>query len=70
MTAIPGSINIPLPELDLKIEKKVKSKETPLYLYCLSGSRSGVACSILRSKGYNAVHNIGAIYSYKGNLEK
>lgn len=47
----------------LKGIKKAKlSKETPLILYCASGSRSSVACSTLKSEGYTDVHNGGTAF--------
>ncbi len=66
---IPGSINIPLHDLK-EIEKKVPLKSSPLFVYCLSGARSGRAVSALKKMGYETVTNIGGIASYKGELER
>lgn len=62
---VPGSKNIPLDRIDtISIPK-----DRPLFVYCLSGARSGNACSALKRKGYNAT-NIGGISGYKGKVEK
>ena len=39
---IPGAVNLPLQQI-ASVEKKVADKETPLFVYCLSGARSGQA---------------------------
>lgn len=62
---VPGSKNIPLDRIDTI----TIPKERPLFVYCLSGGRSGNACSVLQKKGYNAT-NIGGISGYKGKVEK
>lgn len=66
---IPGSINVDLAELS-KITSLVTDKNTPLFVYCLSGSRSNMAVSMLESMGYDQVKNIGGISSYAGSIEK
>ena len=66
---IPGSINIPLGEIE-KIKNIIDDKDTPLYVYCLSGGRSNRATSLIRSFGYTNVTNIGGINSYKGEIER
>ena len=66
---IPGSINIPVQEMK-KAESLLPEKETPLFVYCLSGGRSGQAVSMLKSMGYRNVSNIGGISGYKGLIEK
>ncbi|MEG2258588.1 MAG: rhodanese-like domain-containing protein [Oscillospiraceae bacterium] len=63
---LPKSINIPLDRIDsIEIEKN-----RPLFVYCLSGARSGRACGILKTLGYTAVTNIGGISGYNGKTEK
>jgi len=53
----PGTINIPLNELGNRLREIPKS--SPVVLCCASGTRSGMAKLLLRSKGYRKVHNIG-----------
>ena len=66
---IPGSLNLPLSAIDTA-EIVVPRKDTPLFLYCLAGTRSIQAASRLRQLGYKSVENIGGIRSYRGELEK
>lgn len=62
---IEGSVNVPL-DVVTSVQSVVKDKNTPLFVYCFSGSRSGQAVSILKRMGYNDVTNIGGICSYSG----
>ena len=66
---IDGSVNIPLDRIS-SVENTVKDKSTPLYVYCLSGGRSGQAVSYLKQMGYTNVKNIGGISSYGGKVVK
>ena len=61
---IPGSFNLPLDQ----VEGITFSRDTPLFVYCLSGARSGRACAGLEQNGYD-VRNIGGIMGYHGPLE-
>lgn len=65
---IPRSMNLPLQEID-DVVQKIPSKETALYIYCMSGARSAQAEVRLRELGYVNVHNIGGIGHYTGKLE-
>lgn len=67
---IPGSICVPLQKIEKKIEHTIEDKETPVFVYCVTGARSGRAASIMRSLGYEHVFNIGGILGYDGELEK
>ena len=65
---IPGARNVPLSAIataDLPADLS-----TPMFLYCLSGNRSGRAETYLKGEGYVNVKNIGGINSYKGEIEK
>ena len=64
---IDGSFNISLDRIS-SVENIVKDKSTPLYVYCLSGGRSGLAVSYLKQIGYTNVKNIGGISSYRGKV--
>jgi len=61
---IPGAINAPLSV----IATSDLPKEKTLFLYCLRGTRSKRAVSILRQKGYTKVKSIGGIASYNGQI--
>ena len=66
---IPGARSIPLQKLrDFSLE--VTDKDTPIYVYCLSGARSDRAVRALRGVGFTAVTDLGGISSYRGELEK
>lgn len=64
---IEGSINWPLDRIN-QVESFIKDKETPLYVHCLSGGRSGQAVSYLKHAGYTNAKNIGGISSYRGKV--
>lgn len=66
---IPGSINISLQTID-KVLLEISNKETPLFVYCYSGFRSGQAVNLLKGMGYTNVTNIGGISSYSGKVER
>ncbi|MEG0875904.1 MAG: rhodanese-like domain-containing protein [Oscillospiraceae bacterium] len=61
---VPGSINLPLD----RIETIDEALDRPLFVYCLSGNRSGRAAAYLNEQGYKAT-NIGGISGYRGPLE-
>ena len=66
---IPGSLHLPLDELD-NIEELVPETDTTIYVYCESGYRSGVAADRLQSMGYINAKNIGGINNYRGRVDK
>ena len=57
---IPGSKNIPLPEIVGKMEE-FKSLKNPVVVYCQSGNRSGIAVNILKQNGVSDVYNGGGL---------
>lgn len=61
---IKGAINIPYDEIDENIGL---DKNKKIYVYCKSGTRSGIAYENLKSLGYE-VENLGAYQ--KINLER
>ena len=54
--SLPGSINIPLNDLNKQINKVVPYKNQTILVYCATGSRSIYACQILADYGYNKVY--------------
>lgn len=66
---IPGSQNIPLQDLN-RITAVVAEKDTPLFVFCHSGARSGQAVKVLARMGYTGAKNIGGIAAYTGKVER
>lgn len=66
---IPGSLNIPLDELQ-SAANEIPAKNTPVFVYCLSGGRSRRAEQVLRNMGYTDLTNIGGIHNYNGRTER
>ena len=65
---IPGSVSIPLAALPARYNE-LGALDTPLFVHCLSGGRSGQAVSFLKSAGYTNVKNIGGINAWRGKVE-
>lgn len=65
---IPGSMNVPIHALD-KVKAIADNKDTPIFVYCHSGSRSAFAAAMLREMGYANVRNLGGIAAYRGRME-
>lgn len=57
----PGAINIPLNELQSRLEE-FKELKAPIVAYCRSGARSGMAVSLLKQNGFNEVYNGGGLF--------
>ncbi len=62
---IPGSKNVPVEKIE-KVVDVIIDKNTPVYVYCLRGSRSATAVSAMEKMGYINAKSIGGIASYKG----
>ncbi len=65
---IPGSTNLPLNDIRM-VQNRFPRKDTPFFVHCLSGSRSGQAVQFLKQLGYTNVKNIGGINRYRGKVE-
>jgi phage shock protein E len=55
-----GALNIPLDEIHARLDE-ITSRQGPYLLYCRSGNRSGMACSILQQSGISEVYNGGGL---------
>ena len=66
---VAGSVllDVPLSEL-AAVDETISAKDTPLYVYCLSGGRSARAAAQLSGMGYASVVNMGGIAGWKGNV--
>lgn len=54
----PGTVNIPLQEINNRLSEFPKT--SPIVLGCASGTRSGMAKLILTKNGYQEIYNIGS----------
>ena len=66
---ISGSINVPLQTLGGG-DILPANRDTPLFVYCHSGARSGQAVRMLVRMGYVNTKNIGGIAAYTGKVER
>jgi phage shock protein E len=57
---LPKAVNIPIEQLATVLPKQVTDKNRVLLLHCLSGTRSAMAKSKLKSLGYTNVFNLGS----------
>lgn len=64
-----NSINIPLADIE-EVTDLADELDTPIALYCKSGSRAIQAMTELKEIGYDNVASIGGIDKYKGELVK
>ena len=61
-----NSIHIPLSTLSSKLGRLEKYRSKPIISSCLSGNRSGRACSLLKKNGFENLHNLkGGISAWK-----
>ena len=54
---VEGSINIPLHELEERINE-IKGKDVVILCFCRSGNRSYMACKILKMYGFKEIYNV------------
>ena len=66
--ALDGAVNIPHDIIGERISALVPDKKTPIYLYCRSGRRVGVAMATLKEQGYSVMHNLGGIEEARTKL--
>jgi rhodanese-related sulfurtransferase len=59
---IQGAINLPVNELNGKLNKIPKDK--PVVVYCRSGNRSAHALGILQAAGYTDVYDLGGLFEW------
>jgi rhodanese-related sulfurtransferase len=56
--------HVPLGNLN-ELTTRDFSKDLPIYIYCRSGGRAGVAESILKDLGFEKAENIGGIINWQ-----
>ena len=66
---VEGAVHIPVASIQRVIDQKVPDKSAPVYVYCDSGRRAGMAHEVLASKGYKA-YNLGSYENAKKYLNR
>lgn len=66
---LPGTINVPMAELETKILEIAPDKEAPLVLHCQSGARSARAKNKLAALGYKNVKDLGSFEDARAALQ-
>lgn len=61
---IENSLLIPLDQIEEEVEKKITDKDKMILVYCRSGRRSAIACSIMDNLGYKNVCDFGGIINW------
>jgi rhodanese-related sulfurtransferase len=64
LAKIPEAINIPLPQLEQRINEMEAYRENKIAVICRSGVRSRTATNILMGSGYNAINVDGGMMAY------
>ena len=59
---LPKAQNIDYKSADFTTKIQTLDKSKPVFLYCLSGGRSGEAMTILKQNGFSEVYNMGGGY--------
>ncbi|WP_298955733.1 rhodanese-like domain-containing protein [uncultured Campylobacter sp.] len=64
------AINIPLGELESRLDEINDYKDKNVVLYCNTGNRSGKALDLLKQKGFNVLMNAPGVKQYDYELYK
>jgi rhodanese-related sulfurtransferase len=67
---IDGVLNIPLPELENRLDELDEFKNKDIAVICRSGNRSGTATNLLVKNGFNAVNVLGGMVQYRATENK
>ena len=66
--AIPNTPNIPVQELENRIDELEIYRDKKIVVYCRSGNRSKLGTDILTKNGYDAVNLIGGLNQWEGPI--
>ena len=58
---VPGSVLIPLADLEVRLEELKPYEDREIIVICRSGNRSGRATTLLRENGFNAFNMTGGM---------
>lgn len=66
---IEGAVLIPHDKIEAGIGSVAPVKTTPIFVYCLSGRRAGIAIEKMKKMGYTDLTNLGGIADAKKKLK-
>lgn len=66
---IPGSVLIPVDVIKTQAPDKLKDKNSVIFVYCRSGSRSVIAAQALADMSYTNVYSLGGINNWPYETE-
>lgn len=69
LVALPGSVLIPLPELEQRVEELEPLRGREVVVYCHHGVRSRTGAAILLAHGFKAVSLEGGIHEWACDLD-
>ncbi|MBE6933426.1 MAG: rhodanese-like domain-containing protein [Ruminococcaceae bacterium] len=67
---IPGSIHVPLAEVEAQLPNLVPDYYTEIIFYCASGMRSQTATELATGMGYYSVYNLGGLSDWPYEIVK
>lgn len=67
---IPGSIHVPLAEVEAQLPNLVPDYYTEIIFYCASGKRSQTATELAIGMGYTTVYNLGGLSDWPYEIVK
>lgn len=67
---IPGSIHVPLAEVEARLPELVPDYYTEIIFYCASGMRSQKATELATEMGYYSVYNLGGLSDWPYEIVK
>jgi phage shock protein E len=62
---VEGAINVPVGELEDKLDAVPAKKDQPIVVYCQSGRRSAAAKKVLQTAGFTRVADLGGMSNWK-----
>ena len=66
---VPKSLNIPVDRISISVQR-IKDMDKPVIFCCASGTRSGMAVSMMKQHGFKEVYNGGSWMSVLKLLKK
>lgn len=67
---VPGAKLVPFDDLDTRYKDDIPDTAEKVFIYCMAGERSRMACDFLSLKGYTNLYNISdGLRGWRGSIE-